>query len=372
MTLPYQALMLSQNESLAKRLDDIHQSILDAVAAIDRVACALYDPVTGLLETFVSSNRQSRSMRRNHHAVYRNCAALKHIASSRHGQLVQAADESVTTDPFLAPWLATHGCDCSFIVPLFAGDDLIGFLLFDSQQTSTLNAEAQRDVLVHGNLIVMAILSEVSAVNSLLATTKTVHGMVHVRDFETGEHLARMARLSRLIAQGVASHYQLSSEFIQHVYLYSALHDIGKLGIPDDILLKPNGLTESEQAVMKSHVEQGVRLIDDLLNTHGLQNLRDSKILRNIVACHHELLDGSGYPNGLTSDQIPVEARIVTVADIFDALTCARPYKQPWSVDEAFNELQEMTAKGQLDVYCVNALLTARAEAEQIIQELKE
>ncbi|SIP87427.1 HD domain-containing protein [Marinobacterium stanieri] len=92
----------------------------------------------------------------------------------------------------------------------------------------------------------------------------------------------------------------------------------------------------------------------------------------NIVACHHEFLDGSGYPNGLTAKDIPIEARIVTVADIFDALTSERPYKTPWPVTDALIELERMVEAGKLDAECVASLRNQQAEASEIVARFRD
>ncbi|MDV7399628.1 HD domain-containing protein, partial [Arthrospira platensis SPKY1] len=110
--------------------------------------------------------------------------------------------------------------------------------------------------------------------------------LAEVRDFETGSHLERMARYSRLIARAVAPVYGLNDEFIESVYLFASLHDVGKIGIPDKVLLKPGKLTEEERLVMETHVDKGVQIIDRIVGTGEHQRLPDSAILRNIVHCH--------------------------------------------------------------------------------------
>jgi len=170
----------------------------------------------------------------------------------------------------------------------------------------------------------------------------------------------------RLIAREVAGQYQLSDEWIEHVFLFAPLHDIGKIGIPDAILLKPGKLTPDERTIMETHVDLGVALAQRVLERIGVQNMPDSSVMSNIIGGHHEFMDGSGYPRGLSGDAIPVEARIVTVADIFDALTSHRPYKEPWPVADALAELDRLTAAGKLDPACVAALTMHVGEAEGI------
>jgi HD-GYP domain-containing protein (c-di-GMP phosphodiesterase class II) len=214
----------------------------------------------------------------------------------------------------------------------------------------------QRDLVLFGNLINMSISGELTAVHSIISSARIARDFANMRDFETGEHLERMARYAQLIAKALAPTHGLTDEFITHISLFAPLHDIGKIGIPDRVLLKAGRLDGDERAVMDTHVEKGVAIIEKLINGFGFYQLPEASILLNIVRCHHEYLDGSGYPSGLQGDEIPIEARIVTVADIFDALTCVRPYKKPWEQQDALNELQRMSEAGQLDPDCVAAL----------------
>jgi HD-GYP domain-containing protein (c-di-GMP phosphodiesterase class II) len=174
---------------------------------------------------------------------------------------------------------------------------------------------------------------------------------------------------SRIIARHIAGKYGLNDEFIEYVYLFSPLHDIGKIGIPDAVLLKPGKLDADETVIMRTHVKKGVEMVDKILQDFNLKQSKDSAIMKNIVAYHHELMDGSGYPYGLKGDAIPVEARIITVADILDALVSIRPYKKKWSMDEAVNELKRMATSGKLDPDCVEAVEKNLAEISQVVDD---
>ena len=117
------------------------------------------------------------------------------------------------------------------------------------------------------------------------------------------------------------------------------MHDIGKIGIPDRILLKPGPLTPAERVVMETHVNKGVVVLQRMLGDFQLDQLPDADVMLNVVAAHHECLDGSGYPNRLSGDAVPLEARIIAVADVFDALISERPYKKPLSLQASLATL---------------------------------
>lgn len=148
------------------------------------------------------------------------------------------------------------------------------------------------------------------------------------RDPETGAHIQRMAHFSQLIAARMGMSLQ-----DQELLLEAApMHDIGKVGIPDKILLKPGRLTDEEFVIMKQHAEIGFQLLQG-------SSSRTLQVGAEIARGHHEKWDGSGYPAGLQGEAIPIFSRIVAVADVFDALTSERPYKKAWSLEEAVDYL---------------------------------
>ena len=150
------------------------------------------------------------------------------------------------------------------------------------------------------------------------------------KDNQTGLHVIRMGHYSRLIA----AHMNANEEWVECLFLAAPMHDIGKIGIPDANLLKPGKLNDQEWDVMRKHPEFGAEIIGD----------NDSELLqmaKEIALNHHEKWDGSGYPKGLKGEEIPLTARIIAVADVFDALTTGRPYKQAWSVEDTVNFIDE-------------------------------
>lgn len=188
-------------------------------------------------------------------------------------------------------------------------------------------------------------------------TLKVLARTAEFRDSDTGLHLIRMAEYSRLIARNLG----LDSDTIQKIFLAAPMHDVGKIGIPDSILLKPGKLTPDEWLEMKKHAEYGYEILRHS-RTPVLQ------LSGEIAWSHHEAWDGSGYPRGLVGKQIPISARIVAVADIFDALTTKRPYKTAWSVNAAIDELHQLSGK-KVAPACVEALIQSRDEIHMIMEK---
>lgn len=152
------------------------------------------------------------------------------------------------------------------------------------------------------------------------------------RDDNTGQHTHRVGSLSYEVARGLG----LPDKFCELIMSAARLHDLGKLGIPDNILLKPGKLTDEEMTIMKTHCNIGAKLLSggsgDLL-----------KMAETIALTHHEHWDGKGYPQGLQGENIPIEGRIVAIVDVFDTLTHSRPYKKAWSKEDSINLIQHQS-----------------------------
>jgi len=154
------------------------------------------------------------------------------------------------------------------------------------------------------------------------------------RDNETGNHIIRMSRYSQLLALA----HGLSAEHAEIILNAAPMHDIGKIGIPDSVLLKPGKLDADEWKVMQSHVAIG----GEILSGHASELMETAKL---IALHHHEKWDGSGYPEGLKAEEISIEGRICAIADVFDALLSERPYKKPWSVEDALALIEDESGK---------------------------
>lgn len=170
------------------------------------------------------------------------------------------------------------------------------------------------------------------------------------RDDMTGQHTLRVGRLSGLIA----SYLGFSKEYVDMICMAAPLHDIGKIGIPDNVLLKPGKFEPSEYERMKTHTLIGADILDG-------SSFAVLKMAGVIARWHHEKWDGSGYPDGLKGEEIPIEARIVAIADFYDALTHERPYKKAWTSQETIDEIQKQRGI-HFDPRIVDAFLQLHAE----------
>lgn len=156
--------------------------------------------------------------------------------------------------------------------------------------------------------------------------------VIEYRSLESGQHTRRLRGFTKLLLSALPpSRYRFSPDEIEVISRASAMHDIGKIAIPDSVLLKPGRLTPEEFEIMKTHTVKGCEIVRRL---RSLDNDTYLKYCREICRWHHERWDGSGYPDGLSGDQIPVSAQVVALADVYDALTHKRVYKDAYSIPQ--------------------------------------
>jgi HD-GYP domain-containing protein (c-di-GMP phosphodiesterase class II) len=361
---------LNNNTTLSEKLKSTHTVLKNRYPFIDRIAIAIYDPKTDILKTFMHSSQDD-------HPLVRYQAKLSEAGSLQ--EILRTGDPRVVND--LAVFdkgqhehtkrIAALGYGSSYTMPMYLSGIFFGFIFFNSYQKNCFQPEILHDLDLFGHLISLVIINGLTTIRTMLATVKAVRDITNYRDRETGAHLDRVSYYSRLIARELAPQYDFDDEFVEHIFLFSPLHDVGKLGLPDAILKKPDELSVEEFEIMKGHAQKGRQLVDVILQDFGLDRLNHVDILRNIAEYHHEAMDGSGYPHGMQGLEIPIEARIIAVADIFDALTSRRPYKHAWTNEEAFNVLQEL-AGSKLDMDCVEALIKNRTEIDKIQKRVKE
>ena len=362
--------ILNQNLPLRDKLLKTHQAMQAHMPFIARIAVALYDPKTTLLKTFLHSSGDSNPLP-NYQALLADAPSLQKILEQGKPRVINNMLTFEKGEHEHTQRIGRQGYAASYTMPIFNNGVFFGFIFFNSSQADVFDEMVLEQLSLFGHLISLMVVNEIASLRTLTAAVTTASQITHQRDPETGSHLDRMSRYARLIAKHLASTHQLDDEYIERVFMFSPLHDIGKIAIPDHVLLKRGALDAEERGIMNSHASKGREIIDDLLQNFGLDAIQHIGVLRNIAEHHHEQMDGGGYPSGLKGEDIPLEARIVAVADVFDALTSSRPYKDAWTNDEAYAMLQRLAGE-KLDAECVQAMIAHREEVERIQAQFKE
>ena len=341
---------------LVERLMCMHDEMKGdpLLAGLNRIAVALYDSSSDLLKSFIHSSDGDSPLERTM-ARLSDIPVLLTLAKTgaRH-----------TINDLTAPGvgqehngrLVACGYLSSYTVPIRHKGEFYGFLFLNSFDKGFFTQAVIQRLRAHVELIALTVMRELDTVRMMQAAVTVIRQVSSARDEETASHLARMARYARLVAAKMAPRYGFDDEFVEFVFQFCPLHDVGKVAVPDNILLKPGRLNDEEFAVMRTHVGRGVEIVEMMLRDFGLGSMPHVELLRNIVAYHHEAMDGSGYPRGLKGEAIPIEARIAAVADVFDALTSRRPYKAAWSNDAALDLLRQEAGR-KFDADCVAVML---------------
>lgn len=229
-------------------------------------------------------------------------------------------------------------------------DDLAELYRSEKQKRKELEAANQQLVKFADDL--NKTVSNLKSANMELhdAYIDTIHRLVlaaEYKDEDTGDHIVRMSRYSALMAEKLG----LQSKNVQNILYAAPMHDVGKIGIPDNILAKPGKLTDQEHVVMGTHCSIGAKILANS-KSEILQ------LAQQIAISHHEKWNGKGYPQGLSGDKIPVSGRIVGIADVFDALTSRRPYKDPYPVEVACDIIKKERGRhfdpNMVDVFVKN------------------
>ncbi|HQZ45947.1 MAG TPA: HD domain-containing protein [Usitatibacteraceae bacterium] len=355
---------LNADGPLRLRIREIHLAVRSFMPFVERIAVAAYDPKTTLLKSFVHSGDGDDPLLHYQRPIG-EVPSLKKLLDEGHPRVIQNMLTFEDARSEHAKRLGRAGFAASYTMPVFANGTFLGFVFFNSRQPDAFNETALAQLDIFGHLVALLVIQELTAARTLSAALESARHLVNARDAETGSHLDRMSRYARLIARALAGRHDLDDEWIERIQAYAPLHDIGKIGIPDAILMKPGSLTPGEMDVMRTHSNRGQAIIDELLTNFGLETLSDTDLVRSIALHHHERVDGTGYPHGLAGDAIPLEARIVATADVFDALTSKRPYKEAYANDVALVMLEQL-AGTHLDPECVQALVESRDEIERI------
>ena len=355
---------LNKKATVTEKINSIHQVVRQSFDFIHRIGIALYDSKTEIIRTFAHATDIGNPLP-HYEAKLADAHSLRQIYLDGKPRVINDLSVFKGNGKEHSNRIDSHGYRASYTVPMYHNEQLTGFMFFNSRDKGVFKEDKLQYLDMVARLISLLVSVELNQVQTLQGALKTAICFSSHKDPETGAHLERMARYSRLIANEIAPLYGMNDEFVETIFWFAPMHDIGKIAIPDHILLKPGKFTSEEMEIMKTHTTKGREIIDSMLSHFNLSNSDFIPMLCNISECHHENLDGSGYPYGLRGENIPIEARIIAVADVFDALASKRPYKDAWSNKDAFAELKALSV-WKLDQLCVDALVNNSKKVEEI------
>lgn len=297
--------VLDKPAQLSEKLRRAYAALSQRFPFIERLAFAAYDPKTDTVKTYLQYGPDAPI--RLYEAKLSEAKSLHAVHRTGQARVVNDMDVFRRGRHKHTKLVAAMGYRSSYTLPIRVQGEPCGFPFLNARQKGVFTPSVLSELSVYAHLIAGVIAADLGVIRTLVSTVQAARDLTDFRD-----------------------------EFVEHVFLFAPLHDVGKVAIPDKILRKPGPLTEREFAVMKTHTTKGRRIIDEILRDFGLEASPSARMLRHIAEYHHEAVDGTGYPKGLRGEKIPIEARITAVADVFDALTSRRRYKAPWSNRRAF------------------------------------
>lgn len=366
MTDPYRS--LGEPMTFIGRLEHLYRVLREHYEGVHRFALALYDEADQTVSSFIYESDDGSPLV-GYSQPLENAPSLSLLAREQAVRVVEDM-RIFRSDDDQKPHseaLLSSGLRASFTMALRYNGRLLGFLFLNSRQIGYFGPEKQAYCNLWAHLIEQLLVRErveVDRIQSLIRFATDISGR---RSVETDGHVKRMAQFSRLIARGLQGSHQLSDDYIEYITLFAPMHDIGKVAISDAILHKPDSLTADEYEEMRRHVGIGQDIVDNAIQEFSLGGMEHTDMLRHIVLLHHEKMNGSGYMGCEGEAEIPLEARIVAVADILDALLSRRSYKDAWPLEKTLQELARM-ADHELDRACVQVILDNPEKIQQIRQ----
>lgn len=332
-------------------LDNVLEKIftkLNAFVRVDRIGVAFIDYEKGRIVAETAKINYGNVLLGPGFEVCMNQTSLTEIITNKKSifsnDLIEELNSKKHKNRSLK-MIVDEGIKSNMIIPLIIESKVFGFLFFSSFEKGSYN---KRSLRIGENIAysIASIIDQTYLTKQMLNNiTLTFANLVEKKDLETGNHINRMTKYSKVIAEGLISHekdhYRVNSSFIYDIQLYAPLHDIGKVGIPDDILNKPGKLTSEEWLIMKEHANIGANILADLKDSLQIFGKQFYQMAIDVTRHHHEKWDGTGYPYGLKGEKIPLSARIVAIADVFDALSSRRSYKEPISFYDAVEIIKD-------------------------------
>ncbi len=346
-------------ESLNEQLQSIKGRMQAHLPELDRVSFALFDEQKNMLKTYADSAFWNLRQAHNE-ASMKELPALTRCALQRQNRIIDDLTKLPSTT--YIDMLLEHGYRSSAAIPCYDNEEFRGFVFLNSRSVNVFSEYVIETLDPYLNMIKFCVMSENQIVHRIIDAARDIIEKTNLCMKDSAAHKERIGYYTRLIASHIAGEHDFDDETVEHLSLFAQFHDLGKVRLPEHLVCKHDVLEGDELKQVHGYVQHGMDIVDEILENLGYPQHPSIVLLTDIMAYHQEYLDGSGYPNGLSGAQIPISARIVAVANVFDALTAHRPYRQAWSIPHAMLEMEKMVNLGKLDRQCVNALREYQSE----------
>lgn len=299
---------------------------------------------------------------------YQSKSIIKQLVTTDSG-IVEQISEQILTE-------SDQQCkEHSICIPISVEENELGHVYFLFSEATTITDSHRNFIALLKQKLTVAFYKSILITDLLSIVTNSLANLAETKDPETGQHLKRMSLYSQVIASKLKNVDQykaiVNDDYVKNIGYAAPMHDIGKVAIKDEILLKPGKLTDDEFAIMKTHAEAGGHVLDAIDRDMTRFDITYFKMASEIAWGHHEKYDGTGYPYGLKKEDIPLAARICAIADVFDALSTKRPYKEPFELAKCYEILKEGSGK-HFDPELLAIFFEQRSEIEKIYNHNRE
>lgn len=328
-------------------------SALDGLIPIDRIAIAFYDS-DGRVTAESAYTKYNKIWLEPGYSELLSSTSLNAVIATNKGKIINDLPEYVSINQVSesTKLIIEEGIRSNMTIPLQSNQRCVGFFFIASLEYNTYNQYHLKVAHRVAKRLKHRFVHEFLSQELIADTANSFVSLMNEKDNETAGHISRMALYSFTIAKNLSKKdFSISPGFPREILWFAPLHDIGKISIPDNILMKKGSLTTAESEIMKQHVNSGLKIIKGMNQRIGsILNQSVLKTAEDIISGHHEKYDGSGYPEGLKGREIPLAGRIAAIADVFDALTSRRSYKEAVPIEKALFIMEE-EMKGFFDPY---------------------
>ncbi len=369
---------LSQKINMQHSFEDVFDYLFNNFKPFipyDRIGIAVLDE-TGDKIYALSAKSNYPIKLGNRYSMPLEKTSLKKVIRTQEPRIINDLEQYLSQKPYSesTKLIVDEGMRSSITLPLIVKDDCVGVIFFSSTNKNTYTKSHVSFLKYIAQHIAISFDKGFLQEELIISTINGFAKLVEAKDNETGLHLERMRSYASLIVEKLGETLQykriINNKFKREIYNFSPVHDIGKVGIPDKILLKTDKLTDEEFKIMKTHTLIGANILTNMERELKREDRAFYKTGIEIAKYHHERYDGNGYPEGLKGEEIPLSARIVAIADVFDALTSERPYKKAFSPEESFDIIKAEAGK-HFDPFIVETFIQSKDEVVKIYERFK-